>query len=188
MLSFLLLPLYTLLLQTADFGSVTVLFSLFAVFNVVLAYGMETSFFRFFQEKEQQAAVVSTALISLVGTTLLFLALGFWTAPSIASLLGLSTRLIHYSLGILALDALVIIPFAWMRARQLPGRYALVKGVNVALNFGANVLLLYFIPLWAAQEPESVAAFWHQPGHEVEYVFLANLWASALTLVLLLGS
>ena len=188
MLSFLLLPLYTLLLKTADFGSVTVLFSLFAVFNVVLAYGMETSFFRFFQEKEQQAAVVSTALISLVGSTLLFLALGFWTAPSIASLLGLSTRLIHYSLGILALDALVVIPFAWMRARQMPGRYALVKGVNVALNFGANVLLLYFVPLWAAQEPESVAAFWHQPGHEVEYVFLANLWASALTLVLLLGS
>jgi len=85
MLSFLLLPLYTLLLKTADFGSVTVLFSLFAVFNVVLAYGMETSFFRFFQEKERQAAVVSTALISLVGTTLLFLGSGLWTAPLIGN-------------------------------------------------------------------------------------------------------
>ena len=188
MLSFLLLPLYTLLLKTADFGSVTVLFSLFAVFNVVLAYGMETSFFRFFQEKEHQQVVVSTALISLLGSTLLFLGLGLWTAPLIGNLLSVSTRLVHYSLGILALDALVVIPFAWMRARQMPGRYALVKMINVAVNFAANVLLLYFVPLWAAESPESVSAFWHQPGHEVEYVFLANLWASAVTLLLLFGS
>ena len=48
MLSFLLVPLYTtenVLNSVAEYGTVSIIFSWFVIFNVILAYGMETAFF-----------------------------------------------------------------------------------------------------------------------------------------------
>lgn len=50
MLSFLLVPLYTtegVLASVAEYSKVTIIFSYFVLFNVVLAYGMETAFLDF---------------------------------------------------------------------------------------------------------------------------------------------
>ena len=46
---------------------------------------------------------------------------------------------------ILLLDALVIIPFAWLRATARPMRYAIIKILNVAINLGLNVFLLLYL-------------------------------------------
>ena len=57
MLSFLLVPLYTtkgVLSSVAEYGEISVIFSYFVIFNVVLAYGMETAFFRFFNKEENK--------------------------------------------------------------------------------------------------------------------------------------
>jgi len=51
MFSFLLVPLYTKLLPKADYGQVTVVFAYMIFFNVLLAYGMETAFFRFYNKE-----------------------------------------------------------------------------------------------------------------------------------------
>ena len=47
MLSFLLVRLYTDYMPTNEYGKVSIIFSFMVFFNVVLSYGMETSFFRF---------------------------------------------------------------------------------------------------------------------------------------------
>ena len=56
MLSFILVPLYTdpSVLSRADYGEVSFIFAYFVLFNVVLAYGMETAFFRFFNKPSGQ--------------------------------------------------------------------------------------------------------------------------------------
>ncbi|WP_370091285.1 oligosaccharide flippase family protein, partial [Winogradskyella sp.] len=69
MLSFLLVPLYTseaVLANPAEYGKISVIFSYFVLFNVILAYGMETAFFRFFNKEEDKDKVVSTSSLSLI--------------------------------------------------------------------------------------------------------------------------
>ncbi|MGB5418771.1 oligosaccharide flippase family protein, partial [Algibacter sp.] len=52
MLSFILVPIYTKVMPTGAYGEVSVIFAWFAIFNVFLAYGMETAFFRFYNGKD----------------------------------------------------------------------------------------------------------------------------------------
>ena len=54
------------------YGEVTLIYAGFAIFNVFMAYGMETAFFRFYSKVGQKKRVISTALISLLGSSFLF--------------------------------------------------------------------------------------------------------------------
>ncbi len=182
MLSFLLTPLYTQVLDTtAEYGEISVIFSYMIIFNVLLAYGMETAFFRFFHKRENKAGVISTSSISLIGSSILFLGLAFLLQNQIALLTEISVRYIRFVIWILFFDALVIIPFAWLRAQERPMKYALIKIVNVAINLGLNVFFLVFLEDLAA-----TSSFFQElyvPHNEVAYVFIANLIASFVTLL-----
>ena len=48
MISFLLNPLYVHALPKQEFADVSIVFAWLVFFNVILSYGMETSFFRFY--------------------------------------------------------------------------------------------------------------------------------------------
>ena len=184
MLSFLLVPLYTGVLPTEGYGEVTVIFAWFAFFNVVLAYGMETAFFRFYNEETRKEGVVSTALISLLGTTLAFVGAGFLFKDSLAEFLNINPRYINYVILILGLDALAVIPFAWLRAREKPQRYAVIKILNVGINLGLNIFFLLILPKLAGSS-EGVFAAIYRPDFEIPYIFIANLIASGTTLLIL---
>lgn len=185
MLSFLLLPLYTSVLETAGYGEVSVIFAWFAIFNVILAYGMETAFFRFYHSTESKLKVVSTSLLSILGTTVIFAVAVLLFQHSIAEATLIDAAYIRYAVYILALDALVIIPFAWLRANGKPMRYALVKVFNIALYLGLNLYFLLFLPQSVANDPESGVSWLYKPDFEISYIFISNLIASGFTLLLM---
>ena len=116
MISFLLVPIYTDVMAPGKYGEVTLIFSWFAIFNVFLAYGMETAFFRFYKESENRKKVVSTSLLSIMGSTALLVLVGILFKTPLSTALNIDLPFMNYVLGILALDALAIIPFAWLRA------------------------------------------------------------------------
>ncbi len=187
MLSFLLLPLYTDILATAGFGEVNIIFAWIAILNVFLAYGMETAFFRFYNGKDPKKKVVSTALLSILGTTILFLIIALLFQKTIASFTNIDLRYIKYTIFILVLDAFVIVPFAWLRANEKPMRYAVIKILNVAINFGLSVFFLLFLPKMAIDSPSSSFLQWmYEPNFEISYIFIANLFASGVTFLLML--
>jgi Polysaccharide biosynthesis protein. len=150
MLSFLLLPLYTNILATAGFGEVTVIFSWFALFNVLLAYGMETAFFRFYTNAPDRQKVVSTSLWSIVASTFVFVLIAAMALPSMSSFTDIKLEYLGYAIAIMGLDALVVIPFAKLRAEGRPMKYALLKTANVGLNLGLNILFLWDCPFGLA--------------------------------------
>ncbi|MGB5419447.1 lipopolysaccharide biosynthesis protein, partial [Algibacter sp.] len=78
-------------------------------------------------------------------------------------------------------------PFAWLRATEKPMRYAIVKITNVAINLGLTICLLLILPGLAENNPESVFGSLYRPDFEISYIFIANLIASAITLVMMLG-
>ncbi|MEO1009823.1 MAG: oligosaccharide flippase family protein [Bacteroidota bacterium] len=182
MLNFLLLPLYTSVLITAGYGKVSIIFAWIAIFNVVLAYGMETAFFRFYHKTEKKESVVATSLISIMASTAVFAVLAFMFQSGTANFTGIATQYIRYAIWILVLDALVIIPFAWLRANERPLRYALIKIGNVIVNLGCNVFFLLYLPKMAQQNPDGLIAGLYRPNFEIAYIFISNLIASGLTL------
>jgi O-antigen/teichoic acid export membrane protein len=186
MLNVILVPVYTGVMPPGSYGQVVVIFAYFAIFNVLLAYGMETAFFRFYKEAENRKKVVTTSLISIAATTLLFLIVGLLFRNSFSDFFEISNKYIGYVFGILALDALVIIPFAWLRANERPMRYAIIKIVNVALNLGLNVFFLLMLPNLAANGDESFIGSIFKEDFEISYILISNLVASGITLVLMI--
>jgi O-antigen/teichoic acid export membrane protein len=188
MLSFLLVPLYTdpkVLSSPAEYGQVTIIFSYFVLFNVVLAYGMETAFFRFFHKEEDKDKVIGTSAISLIVSSLGFFILALLFQNQISAFIDIDVKYINLVIWILLLDALVIIPFAWLRATQKPMRYAIIKITNVAINLGLNLFLLLALKEMATDNSFFQSVY--KPNFEISYIFIANLIASAVTLVLMLS-
>ncbi|PCJ97678.1 MAG: polysaccharide biosynthesis protein [Flavobacteriaceae bacterium] len=186
MLSFFLLPIYTGVLDTSGYGKIAVIFAWFAIFNVILAYGMETAFFRFYNGSRDKHQVTSTALLSILGTTLVFLVLGFFLQNAMANITGIDVNYIKYAVYIIALDALVIIPFAWLRAREKPMRYALVKIFNVAINLGLNIFFLLWLPKIIENNPSSIFNRIYKADFEISYIFISMFVSSGVTLLLMI--
>ena len=186
MLSFLLVPLYTtkgVLSSVAEYGQVNVIFSWFVLFNVVLAYGMETAFFRYYNKEQNKDTVVGTSTISLVISSFGFFILALLFQNQIAEFIDIKVKYINLVIWILLLDALVIIPFAWLRATQKPMRYAVIKILNVAVNLGLN--LFFLLALKDLASDDNIFGTIYKPNFEISYIFIANLIASGLTLLLM---
>tara|TARA_Y100000385_G_scaffold287134_1_gene350668 strand:- start:2043 stop:3545 length:1503 start_codon:yes stop_codon:yes gene_type:complete len=187
MLSFLLVRLHTdksVLQNVSDYGEVSLIFAYFVIFNVVLAYGMETAFFRFFSKESNKESVLSTASISILLSSFLFLVLGLLFQHQIAAITHIHVNYIVLVVWTLFLDALVIIPFAYLRALGKPGTYTMIKLTNVVVNLGLNIFLLLMLKSFA-----SGSKLWEAiyiSNFEVSYIFISNLVASAVTLLLLI--
>lgn len=187
MLSFILVRIYTDAMPPGLYGEVSIIFSWFAIFNVILAYGMETAFFRFYHNTDDKDKVVSTALLSILASTLLFFILALLLQGQLASITGIQPKYIKYAIYILALDALVIIPFAWLRANEKPLRYAVLKIANISINLGLNLFFLIALPKIVATNSESIFSSIYKPDFQVSYILISNLIASGITLIFMLG-
>lgn len=184
MFSFLLVPLYTAVLPTAEYGYITVIYAYFILFNVILAYGMETAFFRFYTKSENKLEVMSTSAWSLVISSILILCLAFLFRENISVWTHIPVAYISFVIGILLFDALVIIPFAYLRVKQKPIKYAIIKILNVIINLGLNLFFL----LWLGNLSKK-NGFWeglYVSDFEISYVLIANLIASGATLLLMM--
>lgn len=176
-LSFILVPLYTSVMDPETYGEISVIFSWFAIFNVVLAYGMETAFFRFFNKYPDKGNVISTSLISLLMSSLIFFGAAFLFKGTFAAFIDVQESLIIYIILILVLDALAIVPFAWIRANERPLRYSIVKVTSVAINLLLNIFFLTLLP-GLAENGQSFWAALYKPDFQIEYVFIANVISS----------
>ncbi|MBW3520177.1 polysaccharide biosynthesis C-terminal domain-containing protein [Flavobacterium sp. NKUCC04_CG] len=183
LLGFFLVSFHTSFMANNVYGEYNIVFSIMMFFNVVLAFGMETAFFRFYNLREDKQEVVNNSLLYLSITSILFLVFGLWTQNYWSSYLQVDAKIIQYLIWILVLDALVIIPFSKLRANQRPTFYSAVKIGNVIVNVSLNIFFLYLLPQLAQAYPDSFFDSIYTEGQQVQYVFLANLIASGLTLL-----
>jgi O-antigen/teichoic acid export membrane protein len=186
MFSFILVPLYTdpNVLNVEEYGEVSIIFSWLVFFNVILSYGMETSFFRFFS-KEDHKNVVSTSTISIFWSSIAFLVVALLGRNYLAQASKIDVEFIVYTIWILVLDALVIIPFSKLRAEKRPMFYALIKVGNVALNLFLNLFFLLWLPKLAESSPDSFISTIYFENFQIGYIFVANIIASLATFAIL---
>lgn len=185
-LNFLLLPFYThIFLEAEGYGLYREIYAWFAIFNVFLSYGMETAFFRFYHKNEDNLRVQSTAQISLIASSLSFLLLAFLAVPYLSEATGAEPYFFQFTALILVIDALFVIPFARLRANERPIRFAFYKTLNVLIFLGLNIFFLLFLPWEVNAHPDSIWAGIYTPDYEIYYIFVSNVVASAITLLML---
>lgn len=185
MFGFILVPLYTGLLPKAEYGKVSIIFAYMILFNVILSYGMETAFFRFYNNETNKKNVVETTMVSIFWTTISFLFVALLFRNTLAGWMGIDSQYITYTIWILALDALVIIPFSKLRVNQRPMMYAAIKIGNVVVNLALSLFFLLYLPGIVESYPDSFLSSLFIENFQIGYIFLANIIASLLTFVAL---
>lgn len=187
LLNYLLVPLYTRIFADDQYGIITELYAYVAFLLVLLTYGMETSFFRFAEKEKNPGRVFSTSLLSLLTTSVLFIViiLVFLDPISIMIKYRQNQEYILLFAVIVAIDAFSAIPFAWLRQQNRALRFSVLKIINVTVNIGLNLYFLVLCPSIAAKDPDSLLLFAYDESIGVGYVFIANLVASIVTLLML---
>lgn len=190
LLNYLLVPFYTRIFSTQEYGVVSELFAYVSFIMILFTYGMETSFFHFTQKEENNDKVYTTGFVSLFGSSLFLSGLMILFSSSIANWIQYPKHpeYVTWFAGILALDTLAALPFARLRQQNKAKRFATVKVINILFNIGFNVFFLVLCPNWADEKGlfGTLADWCYSPKIGVGYVFISNLLASFITLLFLI--
>lgn len=194
LLNFILTPIYVRIYPVKVYGIFTYMYSWASMLNAILAFGMETTFFRYLNKHEdEKGKVYDTTFVAVASTALLFLLFTVFFVDDIAAWMQSGkvynpdyASYVKYFIYILVLDALAVIPFAKVRADGRPMRYGMIKFINILIFIAFNFIFIFVIP-YIIEHKSFGAEFlvWYKPRW-VGYVFISNLIASAVTLLILL--
>ncbi len=162
-----------------EYGKHGIMYAYAALLMVLMTYGMETAFFRFGNKAEDRDRTFSTAAISLIISTIVFVGVLVLLSRPIAGFLLKPEDYLFVILFamIIGFDVLAAIPFARLRLENRPVRFAVYKLINVIINL---IFLLFFLELvpYLAQSGNASAAEIYSPDKKLTFVFIANLIAS----------
>ena len=85
----------------------------------------------------------------------------------------------------MAVDAFCCIPFAYLRYKGKAWRFAGIKLLSIFLNIILNIFFLITCPWLHTHYPEAISWF-YRPDYGVGYVFVANVFTTLITLLLLI--
>ncbi|KAK6025894.1 polysaccharide biosynthesis protein [Ostertagia ostertagi] len=190
LIGFLLNPLITYLLNspagTIQFGEYSTVMAYIPFLNVLFTYGMETAYFRFSNSGTDKGRLFRTSFSSIILSTIILSILLFLAKEPIARLTGLEKHpeYITWTLWVIALDTLSVIPFAKLRQEGRPRKYAFVKVAGVVVNILLVILLVGVAPRYAAGSDGFFARWYHQYT-TTGFLIMAFIAQSAVTLLLL---
>lgn len=166
LLHLLLTPLYTHLFAPAEYGIYTNLYAWVAFVQVVLTFGMETSFFRFIQSEKDPDEVFNRAFSWVSVLSVVFWGIMLLLAGPAAGGMDYEGQggLILIMAGIVGLDAIAALPLARLRHQEKAFRFSLITLANSGLIISLNLICVLWLDL---------GLIW---------VFIANLIASAFRL------
>ena len=170
-LNYLLVPIYTISMpaSTGGYGIITNMYAITALLLVLLTCGMETGFFRFANKGgEDPVKVYSTTLLTVGAISLSFLAVCLLFLEPIAGVMGYEEHpwYLGMMLIVIAMDAIQAIPFAYLRYKNRPIKFAALKMLFIFAN------IVYFV---------------FMKGTNVGAAFLINLICTSLVMLCLIS-
>lgn len=168
MINFLLFPFYSHVFSPDAYSVVGVVYAAFVFLNILYQYGLESAYLKYAAaQPAARPAVFSTATWSLLGSSVVLSLLMLAVQRSVGALIGLEAPwpVLGYAALILVLDTLAVVPLAELRLQNRAWTFAAVRLVNIGVNVGLNLVLILGL------------------GWGVEAVFVANIAASAATLL-----
>ena len=182
-LNYLLVPLYTSNISAASggYGIITNLYAYTALLLVILTYGMETTFFRYANKTNEDPQKVYSSTLIMVGfTSLLFIVLVSIFLQPISGVMGYSdhSSYVWVMAATVSIDAFQCIPFAYLRYKNRPIKFAVLKLLFVTFNIALNLLYFLVLPDLYKSYPE-VIQYVYSPETGVGYAFYINLVCTA---------
>ncbi len=181
-LNYLLVPIYTNVLDLGQYGVASWFYAIAAFMGVIYTYGMETAFFRFAQkdtvgkEKVFSTSAISVALSSIILSTLIIIfatPLANWTKNE-----GREMYFIFFAI-IFGADAITTIPFAWLRQQNNPLRFAMLRLLSIGVNIGLNLFFYIVVPFFSTR---GLLAPLDTEGVSIKWMFIANVMSSIVIL------
>lgn len=175
-INFLLVIPHTEYLKTVgSYGDITTIFAFMAFFNILLTYGMDTTYFNFLRKGYESEKIYSIAQKSLLASTLIFASLVLIIPEQSAAFMGYpnKTEYVYISLIFLSFDTLSVMPYARIRHQEQPLKFAFVKLINIGVNVSLNLYLL-------KSTPEFLSGF-----SQVTLILIANAFASLISFLIL---
>ncbi len=189
-INFLLVRVHTDALPTSNYAENTNFYIWIALLIILLTFGFETAFFRFYNSEEKKDSLISTAQISVIVSASIFVLLAFSFSDFFIQIFDFSNNPLQLKLliGILTLDAIMMVPFAYLRASNRPVKYTAIKLINVGVIVVINLVFLKFVPE-LTDNGYNVPAFLldiYKSTSLVNFIFIANIIGSAVSLLLLI--
>lgn len=193
--NFILTPIYTRVFPKSVYGIFTNMYAYASLINAVLAFGMESTYFRYLNKHEdRKQEVYNNSFLCIAFISVLFLITGLLFKAQIAhflvdnpSELADYKRYVTYFIWILFVDAICVIPFAKLRADGKAIKYAIAKFLNIGCFVCLNLVFIFLIP--SILQHNWLGADWFASWYRekwVGYVFIANLVASLATFLVLI--
>lgn len=193
--NFILTPIYTKVYAKGVYGIFTNMYANASLVNAVLAFGMETTYFRYLNKHEdKKQEVYNNSFLCIAFISTLFLISGLIFSNSIATYLASNAsevkdyrQYVAFFLCILFIDAICVIPFAKLRADNQAIKYSIAKFLNIGCFVGFNLIFIFALP--AIIKNHWIGADWLSSWYRhqwIGYVFLSNLIASSATFIFLL--
>ena len=186
-INYLLVPIQTAKFNAAggQYGIITNVYAYVALLIILLTYGMETTFFRFMsKEGEEPKKVYATTLKTVGFTSLLFALIVIVFLNPIAGVLGYTDHpeyiLVMYLT--VAIDAFTAIPFAYLRCKHRPVKFATLKVLNITFNIILNLLYLVVLPYFKFN---LFGIYDANFSLDVVWIFYINIFCSVATMLML---
>ena len=190
LLNFALTPLHTNFLDKGEYGVNTDVYSMIAFLMVILTFGMETGFFKFFNDgKYDKKAVFSSSISVVLSLSVVFLLLSLAFLTPLAQMLKYENtpQFVVWMMLIVSSDAIAAIPYAKLRAENKPFRFVLIRVGTILVIVLLN--LFFFMAMPSMAEKGTLPSFL-KPLYNTEwgvaYIFIANLIGNAIMILMFL--
>ena len=152
---------------------------------ILLTFRMETTYFRY-SSKEGRQKVFSVAVWNIAINVLLFWFLAMLYSESIAQALSYPGKgyYIRVLASVVALDALVAVPFARLRMENHAMRFAFIKILQILVNVGLVLFFIEGMPHFMRLGIPYIHILYH-PKDIILDVFIANLLSSIFAWIML---
>lgn len=151
--SFLLLPLYSNLISTEEFGNYALVMSLYAIIAVFYQSGLQSALSKYYLEepsKNKRKEIFSTilnsaGLIGLLLTILIFILAG-WIAKETTGSVKYDS-LLRIVFAALFFESITFIALHLLRTKELAGKVVIYSSFSAVINLIFNVYLVYYLRL-----------------------------------------
>ena len=142
---------------------------------------METTFFRYANKTNEDPQKVYSSTLIMVGfTSLLFIVLVSIFLQPISGVMGYSdhSSYVWVMAATVSIDAFQCIPFAYLRYKKRPIKFAALKLLFIAFNIALNLLYFVVLPDLYKSYPDIIQHIYN-PETGVGYAFYINLVCTA---------
>lgn len=167
-------------------SDLTQVYAVIPFLNILFTYGLETSYFRFAQTKEQKL-LYNTLSISIIATSILLTIALFIFRQPLTGFLELRNHpeFVTWMIMIIFFDSLAVIPLSKLRHEERPRKYAMINVGSIFINIIVVFFFLFIARNAHETTPDSFLGIIYDPNIGVGYFIIGNLVASAATLLLL---